>query len=212
MNNVKKSIGWCSYSWNPVTGCKRGCQFCYAERIWRRFNRYVPFSKIQFHPYRLHEPVTVKNPSRIFVGSMSDIEYWSPFIVAKVINSIIQYPQHTFMFLSKNPLSYYGYKWPVNTMQGLTITGTESYNCQVDSFSEMVRYHSSFLSIEPLMGPLKTTPHINIDLVIVGAETGNRKGKAIPRKEWIKSIIDRVPAEKIYWKKNIKKYLEEYGL
>ena len=32
------SIDWAEYSWNPVTGCQRGCDYCYARRIAERFH------------------------------------------------------------------------------------------------------------------------------------------------------------------------------
>lgn len=35
MNNTK--IDWCDMSWNPITGCKHGCTYCYARRIAERF-------------------------------------------------------------------------------------------------------------------------------------------------------------------------------
>ena len=33
----KSNIEWCDSTWNPVTGCKHGCEYCYARRIARRF-------------------------------------------------------------------------------------------------------------------------------------------------------------------------------
>lgn len=36
MNKTK--IEWCDYTWNPVTGCKHGCEYCYARRIAKRFS------------------------------------------------------------------------------------------------------------------------------------------------------------------------------
>lgn len=30
-------IDWCDASWNPVTGCLHGCEYCYARRIAERF-------------------------------------------------------------------------------------------------------------------------------------------------------------------------------
>lgn len=33
----KSRIDWCDYSWNPVTGCRHGCSYCYARRIADRF-------------------------------------------------------------------------------------------------------------------------------------------------------------------------------
>ena len=35
MNNTR--IDWCDSTWNPVTGCKGGCDYCYARIIANRF-------------------------------------------------------------------------------------------------------------------------------------------------------------------------------
>ena len=37
MNVHKTKIEWCSHTWNPVTGCRHGCEYCYAQRIISRF-------------------------------------------------------------------------------------------------------------------------------------------------------------------------------
>ena len=37
MNIHKSKIEWCSHTWNPVTGCKHGCEYCYARRMVSRF-------------------------------------------------------------------------------------------------------------------------------------------------------------------------------
>lgn len=29
----KSQIGWCDFSWNPVTGCKIRCDFCYGRKL-----------------------------------------------------------------------------------------------------------------------------------------------------------------------------------
>ena len=36
MNKTK--IDWCDFTWNPVTGCRHGCEYCYAARQARRFS------------------------------------------------------------------------------------------------------------------------------------------------------------------------------
>lgn len=38
MNKTK--IEWCDSTWNPVTGCAHGCEYCYARRIAERFKGY----------------------------------------------------------------------------------------------------------------------------------------------------------------------------
>lgn len=38
MNDTK--IEWCDMTWNPVTGCLRGCEYCYARKQAHRFTGY----------------------------------------------------------------------------------------------------------------------------------------------------------------------------
>lgn len=33
----KSKIEWCDMTWNPITGCYHGCEYCYARRIAHRF-------------------------------------------------------------------------------------------------------------------------------------------------------------------------------
>ena len=51
---------------------------------------------------------------------------------------------------------------------------------------------NTFCSIEPILEPFVAVPEIigKLDWVIVGAETGNRKKKIVPQKEWIEEIAD----------------------
>lgn len=198
------NIDWpgLTHTWNLVTGCKRGCTYCYARRIHERFNK-TPFSDIVFHPERLKDKMP-KKPTRIFVGSMSDIEYWRVDWANKIIKVCNDNPQHTFMFLSKNPWSYGAFEWPENTMQGLTVPMID--NGYIDDVNEILKYKNSFLSIEPLLGHIyqSATYHFP-NLVIVGAMTG--PGAVKPKPEWIQSIKDNIPADKIHWKSSMKEYL-----
>ncbi len=36
----KTAIEWCDMTFNPVTGCRHGCEYCYARRITERFGGY----------------------------------------------------------------------------------------------------------------------------------------------------------------------------
>lgn len=196
----KTNIEWCDYTWNPVTGCKRNCIYCYARRIHNRFNDY-PFATIVHHIKRMHEPTKHKKPVTIFVGSMSDIQYWHPDILEDVLEECRNNPQHTFMFLSKDPLSYMGFTWPANTMQGLTLEKLSFSDFhKVFHFLEVTK--RPFISLEPLLGPVIWSTDFNkIEKVIVGAMTG--PGAFKPNQEWIDSVRESIPAEKIFWKKNI---------
>jgi len=76
MNKTK--IEYVNYTWNPLAGCKRGCSYCYARKIHQRFHPDIPFEQIVNYDERLEQPLKIKKPSRIFAGSMSDIEWWTP--------------------------------------------------------------------------------------------------------------------------------------
>jgi protein gp37 len=203
-NMNKTSIDWpgLTHTWNPITGCLRGCPYCYARKIHERFNK-TPFSKIVIHPSRYNDgDLAKKTPFKIFVGSMSDIVFWQEYEIERIIDICKTYYWHTFMFLSKNPFSYCDHVWPRNTMLGLTLTGSETKNFQQDAILEMMKYARPFLSIEPLLGCLKVEIGDPFENVIVGAMTG--VGAVKPGNEWIQSIIECVPEEKLYWKSSIK--------
>jgi len=66
----RTKIEWCDYTWNPVTGCRTGCWYCYADRMATRFHRsFEP----TFHPKRLNDPLQVLDPAKIFVCSTADL-------------------------------------------------------------------------------------------------------------------------------------------
>lgn len=204
MNPCKKTIGWADYTFNPITGCKRGCSYCYARRIYERFNK-SPFSEILFHENRLKEIEKLSGGETVFVGSMSDVEYWEPAHIRVIIDRCAMACGTTFMFLSKNPRSYLNHPWPKNTMQGLTVEEI-NHPLQALNVTAMFDFPRPFLSIEPLLGYVygKQNPDM-FELVIVGAMTG--PGAVKPKREWIQSVKDNVPLSRIYWKANIKKYL-----
>ena len=196
------------YTWNPVTGCPRNCSvngkpYCYARRIHERFNK-TPFSEIVFHPKRLNDLRKLKQPSVIFVGSMSDHEYWEYGIKIQILNECQLHPQHTFMFLSKSAESYCSIAWPRNTMQGLTLTKINTLR-ELSELNLISEFPRPFLSIEPLFGNVDATILDKFERVIVGAMTGPY---AVPvQPGWVQSIKDNVPADKIFFKKSMKKYL-----
>jgi protein gp37 len=202
MNDISKSIGWAQKSWNPVVGCQYGCSYCYAKKMNDRF-KFIPNWEIPvFFKERLNEPLLLKKPSVIFVGSMCDL--FGDWVNIKWIDAVIeitkQCPQHTFMFLTKNPVGYNGFSFPENCRIGLTITSGNQQKL-LDFF-----YYSTgkrFLSIEPLLGSFEGIIFPGIDMVIIGAMTG--KNAVIPKKEWIHAIEH---PNRIY-KKNIRIHMAE---
>jgi len=226
----KTKIEWCDMTWNPVTGCLHGCEYCYARGIARRFggywdeirlrhcgatreihdiekvmyrhttgkNRCVPVHNVKtaypfgfdptFHRYKLDE---YKNKSgrTIFVCSMADLfGNWVPDEwIEKVFEACEQAPQHKYIFLTKNPKRYEQFidkPMPDNMWFGFSQTEEKHIG-----FSTHESWNV-FVSMEPLMCDLskKAAPE-EIKWVIIGAETGNRKDKIIPKLDWIIDII-----------------------
>jgi protein gp37 len=129
-----------------------------------------------------------KKPQRIFVGSMSEIYHWESGWVDMVIERIKKYPQHTFMFLTQHPEVYAQHLFAPNCWYGVTMTGNKPIE-RVGCIP--TKKGLKFLSIEPLLEKIDIgyIDDFEPNWIIVGAETGKRKGKIIPKKEWIEDIV-----------------------
>lgn len=216
----KTKIDWCDSTFNPVTGCLHGCEYCYARKIAERFGGLTPDSKLHelselnrctdgspdcypwgfaptFHRYKLDEPQHWKAPRNIFVVSMGDLfGDWVPDEwIREVLNACEAAPQHRYLFLTKNPdrlnKLMIGGHLP-NAYSNRYWFGT-TWVCNNSSLGWGNGTHKTFVSIEPILSPLNQNDLCRISCmgwVIVGAETGNRKGKVVPKKEWIMDISD----------------------
>lgn len=219
----KTKIDWAESSWNPVTGCYHGCDYCYARSMVKRFSpvwaepesnkarknlivldepyiaangRRQPYPwgfLPTFHRYRLDDYKNKKGRT-IFVCSMADLfGDWIPDEwIQEVFNACAEAPQHRYLFLTKNPDRYndlarrgmlpqehwYGY---TATDQNMLWTFRHADECLVKNL---------FVSIEPILKPMHPgfCSHTPADWVIIGAETGQRAKKVIPKREWIESI------------------------
>ncbi|HET8829849.1 MAG TPA: phage Gp37/Gp68 family protein [Pelobium sp.] len=196
------TIEWTELTWNPVTGCSKispGCKFCYAETMTRRLKamgveKYKDgFKQVKTHPDTLNIPSTWRKPKVVFVNSMSDL--FHPDVPTAFIQSVFavmnQTPQHIYQVLTKrserlkelsNEL-----KWTNNIWMGVSVEN-EEFTFRIDDLSD-TGAAVKFLSIEPLIGEVKTLNLDKIDWVIVGGESGN---KARPvKKEWIDLIKEK---------------------
>ena len=141
-----------------------------------------------------------KKPQKIFVGSMSEIAYWERRWMEVVLGKILCYPQHTFQFLTKFPEVYLRYDFPKNCWLGITITKEDDfYNNVIDFLRFDLKYNNiKFVSFEPLLSKILSYKLLKyFNWVILGAETGNKKGKVIPKLEWITDIVEYCRNNKI---------------
>lgn len=135
-----------------------------------------------------------KKGRTIFVCSMSDLfGSWIPDSwIEEVFAACEKAPQHRYLFLTKNPQRY----GELARAGKLPQKDNMWYGSTLDSMKAK-RYpgrllDNTFISIEPL------TEYMDVGLgsfggdrwVVIGAETGNRKNKVTPRKEWIDKICE----------------------
>lgn len=233
----KTKIDWCDSTWNPVTGCLHGCEYCYARKIAERFGtlfkgdilpedeglEFFPDSPERFieldepfrgdsgmiepypanfyptfHRYKLDEPQKWKKGRNIFVCSMADLfGKWVPDSwIEEVFKACGKAPQHNYLFLTKNPKRYgeygvkpYTAKGVFNLWYGMSVTNDDEFH----KTYLLPEYCHTFISIEPILEDLNIVEgdlrFQCLDWVIVGAETGRRKGKVIPKRKWIEDIV-----------------------
>lgn len=150
-----------------------------------------------FHMYRLHDLERVKEPSVVFVCSMADLfGDWVPdWIIASVMEACRRSPQHTYLFLTKNPARYQELiaekiikSTDVNFWLGITITGEE----RAQDWHQ-IAFPRVFWSIEPMLGPIPMMdPRIELNnpkWVVMGAETGNSRNKVVPDRSWVEGYV-----------------------
>lgn len=147
------------------------------------------------HKYRMNHLEQRPTGANIFVGAMADVfgEWVPDEWIKDIFEACKNSPQHNYLFLTKNPERY-----RVLVQQGLLPKGENMWygfsftNTQADILVKCEEYHS-FISIEPILEDVgdyfQGFPPI-ADWVIIGAETGNRKGKVIPKVEWINKITE----------------------
>lgn len=128
---INSRIDWTDDSFNPISGCLHGCEYCYARDIAHRFDggkklKYgtrivldepvIIDGKIAaypygftptFHRYRLNGYIGKKGRN-IFVCSMADLfGKWVPDEwIKEVFAACEKAPQHNYLFLTKNPQRY----------------------------------------------------------------------------------------------------------
>jgi protein gp37 len=202
-NATNEHIGWSPWSWNVVTGCLHDCPFCYAREIAQFFpTKFKP----TFHPERLDAPANMKVPpeaehdpwlKRVFAGSMAD-QYggWVPDDWIEQIHAVMRAnPQWEYLLLTKNPRRYVGMKLPPTAWAGTTVAEQKQVRIAEEAFRK-VKARVRWLSLEPLLEPLKFSDLSMFDWVVMGAQTATGQPAPIghvpefaPPIEWIVSII-----------------------
>ena len=199
MNQTK--ISWANVTINFAHGCSKvspGCDHCYAETLSLRYGwtkkewtGQNAKDNVQLKPHRLKEPYKLKQPSRIFVNSMSDM--FHPQIpddyIAQVFAVMNDCSQHTFQILTKRPrrAAKWSGPWGENIWQGVSVENRKTLH-RIDTLRECGA-KTRFLSLEPLLEDLGELDLSGIHWVIVGGESG--RGYRPMCHSWARDIRDQ---------------------
>ena len=195
------AIEWTDATWNPWMGCTKvsdGCKNCYMFRDQKRYGHDPTVLRRSKTTFR--DPLKWKGHKRIFVCSWSDFfhedvptewrrDAWEIMGHAK---------EHTFMLLTKRPENIKD-MLPVGWIEGMHkywphiwFGATVENQGNINRLSEFYDFPASrtFLSAEPLIGPLDLSEHMGfIDWVIVGGESGPDYREM--KEEWAIDIRDQ---------------------
>jgi protein gp37 len=203
------TIEWTDRTWNPTTGCSKvspGCDHCYAETLSLRFGwskkPWTPENaaeNVVLHPERLDKPKTWRNPSMVFVNSMSDLfhEEVPDDYIGRVFWVMEHCPQHTFQVLTKRPtrMAAWCREHRPEPLPNVWL-GTSIESWRFNHRAKALRTAPAavrFISAEPLLDTLYPRDHedrwldlTGIDWLIVGGESGAKARPMHP--EWAREL------------------------
>lgn len=204
---LKSGIEWTGATWNPITGCTKvspGCKHCYAERMAGRLQamgheNYKNGFVLTLQPQMLDLPLRWKTPQTIFVNSMSDLfhERVPLEYIQRVFEVMRQAHWHRFQILTKRAdrleelAPQLG--WEANIWMGVSVE-SDRYRTRVDNLRR-IDATTKFLSLEPLLGPLRDLDLRGIHWVIVGGESGPGARPLDPA--WVRDLRDQCRRKRV---------------
>jgi len=185
------SIEWTTHTFNPWWGCTKvsdGCRFCYAEALSNRYGHSVwgagkprrSMSDAHWQAPLIWDADARRTGrrARVFCASMADVfeEQAPEGQLVRLWNLIRLTPHLDWQLLTKRPHRIAeslppdwasGYR---NVWLGTSVEDHRVVNRvrELSAVPAVVR----FLSVEPLLGPIRRLPLKGIDWIIVGGESG----------------------------------------
>lgn len=218
----KTKIDWCDSTINCVYGCPNNCEYCYGNVMNKRFHYCKDWKVPEWNPKHLKDFEVGKRQYKkdgklgksIFIDSMSDIGTWKQEWLNAVLKAINDNPQHRYIALTKcfhllnDKLNRSNVGVVTNLWCGMSVTTQANAN----AITLIHRFHGimpDFYSIEPILEPIEIPSDAIPKTLIIGAETGNRKGKVIPQKEWIDSLVKQADEHNciVFMKESLRKIM-----
>jgi protein gp37 len=217
-NWTTDKVDWAKWTWNPVFGCKHGCEYCYARDFANRQKK--DFGKPELYMHKLSCPKNTVIPEdkmdlpgvhNVFVCSMSDLfGDWVPQDwIDKVFNAVNDNPQWNYIFLTKNPNRYREITFPENCWMGTTVDSQDRVDIAVDAFKNFDA-EIKFVSFEPMLTEIDMKGGLeHFNWVIIGGQSKSSRTKENKQPwEWTESLLWQARQSdcKVYFKPNLSNY------
>ena len=173
---------------NLVIGCTIGCSYCYARNNVRSFHMTEDFSRPEYFPGKLRL-MDRKRPQNLLLTGMSDFSDWKPEWREEVFERITQNPQHQYIFLTKRPEKIRFSTELDNVWFGVTVTSAKEKG-RIQAMRENIRGKHYQVSFEPMFDDIGKVDLTGIEWIVVGTETGRRKGKSVSKPEWVWNLTE----------------------
>ena len=174
---------------NLVIGCTIGCSYCYARNNVRRFHMTEDFSRPEYFPGKL-KLMDRKRPQNLLLTGMSDFSDWDPEWREEVFARIGQNPQHQYIFLTKRPEKVRFSTELDNVWFGVTVTSGKEKG-RIKAMREHIRAKHYQVSFEPMFDNIGEVDFTGVEWIVVGTETGRRKGKSESKQEWVWNLTNQ---------------------
>ena len=174
---------------NLVIGCTIGCSYCYARNNVRRFHMTEDFSRPEYFPGKL-KLMDRKRPRNLLLTGMSDFSDWDPEWREEVFARIGQNPQHQYIFLTKRPEKVRFSTELDNVWFGVTVTSGKEKG-RIKAMREHIRAKHYQVSFEPMFDNIGEVDFTGVEWIVVGTETGRRKGKSESKQEWVWNLTNQ---------------------
>ena len=191
---------------NICTGCKHGCEFCYARRMVEegrlKGHPAYPYGFAPtFHPERVR--AFGGKPKVIFDGNMADYggdwdwkngggpEYLTPnyssdWIAREMVRFALLNPQHIILLLTKNPAWYRFAEWPDNVWCGFSATNNEELFPRWKEILNHCDGRRTWISLEPWLDDDPPDYMLCAAWLVVGGLTGpNAKPVSAATRRWL---------------------------
>lgn len=180
---------------NIVIGCNIGCSYCYARMNNKRFHTIEDFNNPVFFESKLKMLDNKKYGAYLLTGQ-SDLSGWKDEWINKVFAKMKENPITQYIFLTKRPELIKLEQTEDNGWFGVTVTSSKEKS-RIDMLKNNIKSKHYHVTFEPMFDDVGKLDLTDISWVVIGTETGNRKGKSSSKKEWVFNIYNQAKAMNI---------------